>query len=493
MSDVAMEVVGENSATVKPVATPEPSVLLLADLKKNVGLLERAVASNEPRLVTRVLRTISTSRRRLTAPVLAQLVGHTFAAPDDAERKASLVAVIGTVDTDMKPADADDEPAKGAKPTPVIPEVDVFVSLLVIVFAIDSKRYGQAVAASSALVERLGGVARRTLDSLAAKAYFYYARSFELSGRLSETRSTLLAAQRTASLRHMDESHATLLNLIVRSLLAERQYDAAERLLAKTHFNEAATSSQQHARYLYYRGRISAIQLDYTVAHQNLLGAIRKAPAEGKQARGFRLAVHKLSVLVQLLMGEIPERAIFRQANLQAGLRPYLRLTQAVSVGDLADYQAVVQRDAAVFAADQNESLVSRLRPNVIKAGLRTINTAYARISLVDVAAKLRLDSAADAQFIVAKAIRDGVINARLDAEHGFLESRQHLDVYSTHEPTAAFHRRIAFCLNTHNDAVKAMRYPDNAPKPVAESLKELREREAEITRAQLAEEEDEL
>ena len=44
-----------------------------------------------------------------------------------------------------------------------------------------------------------------------------------------------------------------------------------------------------------------------------------------------------------------------------------------------------------------------RLRHNVIKAGLRLISLSYQRISLADVAAKLQLDSAEDAQFIVAK------------------------------------------------------------------------------------------
>jgi 26S proteasome regulatory subunit N3 len=43
------------------------------------------------------------------------------------------------------------------------------------------------------------------------------------------------------------------------------------------------------------------------------------------------------------------------------------------------------------------------LRHNVIKAGLRLISLSYQRISLADVAAKLQLDSAEDAQYIVAK------------------------------------------------------------------------------------------
>lgn len=39
-------------------------------------------------------------------------------------------------------------------------------------------------------------------------------------------------------------------------------------------------------------------------------------------------------------------------------------------------------------------------------------------------AAKLGLDSAADAEFVCAKAVRDGVIDVELDHEGGFLKSK---------------------------------------------------------------------
>ncbi len=73
----------------------------------------------------------------------------------------------------------------------------------------------------------------------------------------------------------------------------------------------------------------------------------------------------------------------------------------------------------------------------------------------------------------------DGVIEAKIDHENGWLSSSEVLDLYSTDEPQKAFHkyefsiffilrlfafgffsRRIAFCLDVHNEAVKSMRYP---------------------------------
>jgi 26S proteasome regulatory subunit N3 len=69
---------------------------------------------------------------------------------------------------------------------------------------------------------------------------------------------------------------------------------------------------------------------------------------------------------------------------------------------------------------------------------------------------------------------------------------QENTDVYSTQEPQAAFHRRIEFCLNTHNEAVKAMRFPPEAHKPSSvESAKERREREQEIAKNLAEDEED--
>lgn len=66
-------------------------------------------------------------------------------------------------------------------------------------------------------------------------------------------------------------------------------------------------------------------------------------------------------------------------------------------------------------------------------------------------------------EYIVAKAIRDGGIDAVLDAAGGFMASRDRADVYSSAEPQAAFHARIAFCLDLHNEAIKAMRFDPDA------------------------------
>jgi 26S proteasome regulatory subunit N3 len=50
----------------------------------------------------------------------------------------------------------------------------------------------------------------------------------------------------------------------------------------------------------------------------------------------------------------------------------------------------------------------------VIRIGLRRISLAYSNISLKDVAAKLNIP-AEDVEFVVAKALRDGIIHGEID------------------------------------------------------------------------------
>lgn len=158
-------------------------------------------------------------------------------------------------------------------------------------------------------------------------------------------------------------------------------------------------------------------------------------------------------------------------------------------------FRKVTEKFSSTFDKDRTHNLIVRLRHNVIRTGLRNISISYSRISLADVATKLRLDSpnpVADAESIVAKAIRDGAIDATLDHKNGWMLSKETGDIYSTTEPQSAFDSRIAFCLNMHNEAVRALRYPPNShkEKESAEKRRERQQQEQELAK-HIAEEED--
>jgi len=468
--DVEMKPADEETKEISEAAS-----LVLADLKQNIALLQRAVETIESRFTTRVLRTAASIRRRINANILAQAVRDNY--PKDDTRKTNLLCYLGK---DSEVMEVDEVPAK-EQTISVLPEIDVYLHMLVIIYLLDKQEYEKGKSLSTETVAKIQSLNRRTLDQLSARVYFYYARFYELTDRLADIRPTLLAAHRTATLRRDDDSQATLLNLLLRNYFHYNLYEQADKLVSKTTFPESAGNNQL-ARYMYYLGRIKAIQLDYTASHAHLLQAIRKAP-QASVAAGFQQSVYKFFIIVQLLMGEIPERSIFRQPILKKALIPYLAITQAVRIGDLNQFQEQLVRYDTGFQSDKTYTLILRLRHNVIKTGIRMISLSYSRISLRDICFKLHLDSEKDAEFIVAKAISDGVIDATLDHDRGFMKSKENVDIYSTNEPQAAFHQRISFCLNLHNESVKAMRFPLNAHRKELASAEEARERERELAK----------
>jgi 26S proteasome regulatory subunit N3 len=140
---------------------------------------------------------------------------------------------------------------------------------------------------------------------------------------------------------------------------------------------------------------------------------LRKGPEVG--ALGFRVAAQKLLVIVELLMGEIPHRSLFANKEFQKHLVPYLQIVNCVKQGEMEKFRQLLSRNAKIFTQDKNLALVHRLKHTVIKFGLKKINISYSKISLKDIQLKLALESVEETEQIVAKAIRDGVIEATIN------------------------------------------------------------------------------
>lgn len=444
-----------------------------AEIKSNFALLDRAVVLFDARFSLRALRSISTIRKRLTSDIIAQAVVETFPATVTSGNVAKqLLIAIGRENVPLGRSsgaemEVDSEPAKTTKngqkkeAKEIIPEIDIFLGILIQVHLYDSKQFQRGAEFSKQLSDRIHTLNRRTLDSLSAKVYFYYSLFCEnLAPQAASPQSpvvairpTLLAALRTAVLRKDIDTQASVIVLLLRSYLLTSHIAQADLLVSHTQFPENAANNQV-ARFLYYLGRIRAIQLRYTEAHEHLTAATRKAPSSAA-AVGFFQTATKLLLVVELLMGDIPERSTFRQPTLELALHPYFLLVQAVRVGKVQNFETTIADHADTFRRDGTYSLILRLRQNVIKTGIRMMSLSYSRISLRDICIRLDLGSEESAEYIVAKAIRDGVIEATLDREHGYMKSKEVGDVYATREPGEAFHDRIRACLALHDESVK--------------------------------------
>ena len=154
----------------------------------------------------------------------------------------------------------------------------------------------------------------------------------------------LLAARQTASLRKDETLEVTVINLLLRSYLADKQYDQADKLIAKSTF-QGQVNQAQSVRWLFYAGRLRAIQLNYSKAREYFQTAIRRAPKDDVAPGFVQLAsaslgiangadpaqIHKYFIVVVLLTGVIPERSMFRKPVLREALVPYFQIVQGES------------------------------------------------------------------------------------------------------------------------------------------------------------------
>ena len=394
------------------------------------------------------------------------------------------------------------EDASSCPPTPAAPDhltplIEAYLASLAINSLIFSKQPAAAYALSVDVLALLCPMDRpfpmsQALSPLLSKVYRYchlaaMANDASISTHSAGIAGTLLLPvfykhiplpYRSASLSSSCDVAGTLLNLMLKNLLDSRLISSAVALVSNTTFPVSNVSNSQSVRFHYYNGLLKAMTLDYVGAHSSLLNALRKLPvvpavpanttsSNPSSSIMFRLKCTASLVCVKLLMGEIPARNLFEQSLLDLGLDRYLSLTVAVKEGSLSYFKSVVASSSNNFAIDGMTSLIGRLEHTVVKAGLKKVNTSYSRISLKEVGRRLGLEGGSDveietkAEFIVAKGIRDGVVEGNIDHENKTLVSNNTLDIYSTTTPTDALHRRITFCLSTQVQALASLRYPN--------------------------------
>ena len=116
---------------------------------------------------------------------------------------------------------------RGAKSAnaPLLPEVDCYLQLLVLLFLMDAGHKEAAVKCSDTLVDKLASQNRRSLDHVAGRCYFYHTLSHENIGELANIRGFLHARLKNATLHNDFEGQGVLINCLLRNYLFYNLYD----------------------------------------------------------------------------------------------------------------------------------------------------------------------------------------------------------------------------------------------------------------------------
>ncbi|KAE8690689.1 putative 26S proteasome non-ATPase regulatory subunit 3 [Hibiscus syriacus] len=489
--DVEMK---EQPAPSNSVTYSSPSTL--HHLKEIASLIEIGAYDHECRRILKAIRLTMALRRKLKPSVL---VGNALVSS-----QVSLFYLHVTLEIFFCKDEHEmevDTATSSAQPLAKhsLPELEICCYLLVLIFLIDQKKYGEAKACSYASIARLKNLNRMTVDVLAARLYFYYSLCYELT----DVKECLLQAARkspVASLGFRVQCNIwAIIVLLLLGEILERTFFMQKGMekafrpyfeLINDHIRRMETAEMRMLRWacgrtLWDMTPNSAIRMSLGVVHVSeklregrirWCGHIRRrqpsdavrrvelitidgAKRRGRPRRKWEDCLR--SDLKDLAPTEdmTSDRKVWRlktrssteaALNLALGVAYYPTsplphyiweygfVVVAVRIGHLELFRYVAEKFSSTFNSDRTNNLIVRMQHNVIQTGLCNISISYSRISLADVAKKLRLDSVADAESIVAMKIRDGSIDATLDHSNGCMLSKETGYIYSTTVPQMA-------------------------------------------------------
>jgi 26S proteasome regulatory subunit N3 len=141
----------------------------MQDIKENVKLVERGLQTKESRHIIRVMRTLFSTRKRLNDFVLKRVLNFFYvpqsvqadkeflfkyidvnvASTHTSSTSPAAVALMETDDTIVviktEPTSTPTVQAKSKGSSVVLPEVDLYLHLLVLLYSIDKKKYKSVI------------------------------------------------------------------------------------------------------------------------------------------------------------------------------------------------------------------------------------------------------------------------------------------------------------------------------------------------------------
>lgn len=138
MDDIEMKSVDADSEpnVAKPV---DVDAMTIEELKEHARQIERSVSSKEPRFVLRVLRSLATTRKKLNAKVMRKIINGYYTHSNN-QKESLLVFIDEPMDTDSSAQTPRPKSSK-ASTLPLLPELDIYFHLLVLLYLIDLERH----------------------------------------------------------------------------------------------------------------------------------------------------------------------------------------------------------------------------------------------------------------------------------------------------------------------------------------------------------------
>ena len=216
--------------------------------------------------------------------------------------------------------------------------------------------------------------------------------------------------------------HSDLLQLC----LASKNFNPALDLISKEILDVLKPqSSHFDSRYLisyfYYSGCIYGAMKQYESSLFYLEQALTVPASVLSQ---IMIESYKKFILISLISkGKLPTLPKYTSRIVINQIKPicliYHELASAFTSFDLDKLNALVQKYRDIFEQDKNFGLVKQLQQSFYKKNIQKLTKTFITLSLADMATKVKLPSAKEAELYMLNMIRDGEIFATINQKDG--------------------------------------------------------------------------
>ncbi|XP_037939636.1 COP9 signalosome complex subunit 3-like [Teleopsis dalmanni] len=161
------------------------------------------------------------------------------------------------------------------------------------------------------------------------------------------------------------------------------------------------------------------------------------------------LEAYKKFILVSLIVNgcllQIPKYATQVVGRYLKPLSPaYHELVVAYGTTYMDEFRSVISKSSETFVRDKNMGLVQQVAESLYKQNIKRLTKTFLTVSLTDIANRVQLPSAAEAEKFLVKMISAGEIFALIDQKEGMVEFREDSEKYNSEDMFLKIQQDIA-------------------------------------------------
>jgi len=186
--------------------------------------------------------------------------------------------------------------------------------------------------------------------------------------------------------------------------------------------------------YYYYGGMIYASVKNYERALYFFEASLT---THSMSVSHIMLESYKKYVLISLIIyGKVPNLPKYTPQVISRFIKPYSQpywdIVSAYATNNPEELTLVITKHAELFTRDTNAGLVKQVQQSLFKKNIQRLTKTFLTLSLADVASRVQLANAKEAETYIVRMIEDGDIFASINQKDGMVVFLDNPEKYNT-------------------------------------------------------------